>query len=87
MKRRSLAATLALALAACSRAGPPAPVVSCATLEQPIVIDGRPQRALATRCLDDEGRAALRPERYDPRWPREPGPPLARDGAITAQQR
>jgi hypothetical protein len=84
MWRRSILA-FGFALAACVRDEPPAPLVSCTTAEQRVVIDGKTQHALATRCRDEDGRAALRPEHHDPSSSREAGSRPARAGPIASQ--
>jgi hypothetical protein len=47
-------------LAACTRQGPPAPLLSCNTQQQVVVIDGTSQAATARRCRDDHGEVTLR---------------------------
>jgi surface antigen len=58
--RRWVALLLGLALAACAREGPPAPVVQCRSYSRVVEIDGAAQRAYGVYCRDDRGEARLR---------------------------
>jgi surface antigen len=50
---------VALALAACARGGPPAPVVQCRSQSGVVEIDGARQRAYGVYCSDGRGAASL----------------------------
>jgi surface antigen len=55
-----VALVLTLALAACARYGPPAPVVQCGSYGRVVDIDGAAQRAYGVYCRDGTGEAWLR---------------------------
>jgi surface antigen len=57
---RCAALVLALALPACARQGPPAPVAQCRSYSRVVEIEGAAQRAYAVYCRDDHGEARLR---------------------------
>jgi hypothetical protein len=48
------------ALAGCARHGPAAALTRCYTVQTPVEIDGTPQRALSTWCIEQDGKTALR---------------------------
>jgi hypothetical protein len=50
---------ICVALAACGRSGPPAPLLSCRTVQGTVEIDGAAEPAISTYCRDGKGDVSL----------------------------
>jgi hypothetical protein len=60
MKRLAAFCLVCASLASCGpRVGPPAALTRCFTQATPVMIDGTPERALATRCIEEDGSLGL----------------------------